>query len=46
MFTAIKGVSVFWVAAVKHFIDIFEYGRTNSDAGGSDCIEMVLKDLL
>ncbi len=46
MLTAIKSKTVFIITAVKHFMNIFKNGIANGNTAVSNCIKMVIKNLL
>lgn len=46
MLTAVQSKTVFIIAAVEHFLDIFKNGITNGNTAVSNCIKMVIKNLL
>ena len=45
-FTAINGMTVIIIAAMKHFVDIFQNGITDIDTAACNSIKMIVKNSL
>lgn len=46
VFTSIKSKTIFKIATMKHFVDIFKDGITNCNTAVGKGMEMVIKNML